>query len=77
MKVKELLEMLQELTNHFPDALEHEVVMSKDAEGNGFSPLCNTSGERYVAENSWRGELDGDFDEDIEDPNALCLWPTN
>ena len=76
MKVKELLQMLKELTESYLEAEEWEVVMSRDAEGNGFSPLYETSSAKYVPENSYSGDLE-EFDEDIEDPNALCLWPTN
>lgn len=47
--------------------------MSSDSEGNKISPLANTSTVVYVPENSWSGELD----ENTEDPNSLCLWPTN
>jgi hypothetical protein len=68
--------MLKELTESYLEAEEWEVVMSKDAEGNRFSPLYETSAVRYAPENSWSGDLE-DFDEDTEDPNALCLWPTN
>jgi hypothetical protein len=76
MKVKELLQVLKELTESYLEAGEWEVVMSKDAEGNRFSPLCETSSTKYVPENSYSGDLE-EFDEDMEDPNALCLWPTN
>jgi hypothetical protein len=73
MKVKELIDVLLEMC---PEAAEYEVVMSSDAEGNKISPLDGTSGVVYMPNNSWRGEL-REFDEDNEDPNALCLWPIN
>lgn len=65
MKVKELIAKLQEQDPNY------EVVLSKDAEGNGFSPLADLSAENYVAENTWSGELaDGR-------ENCLVFWPIN
>ena len=75
MKVKELLQILKNLEAASPETLEYEVVMSRDAEGNGYSPLYNTALVRYEADNSWGGEVSG-WDEDVE-TNAFCLWPTN
>lgn len=59
------------------------VVMSKDAEGNGFSPFAELGGtDHYVAESAWAGHLrdeEYDPDEDGEDGAVPCvvLWPTN
>jgi hypothetical protein len=53
------------------------VVLSKDAEGNGFSPLPDGDGlsvGRYVADSTWSGEFRGD---DPDEVVAVCLWPTN
>jgi len=75
MKVKELLQILKNLEATCPEVLEYEVVMSRDAEGNGYSPLYNTALVRYESDSSWGGEVSG-WDEDIE-ANAFCLWPTN
>ena len=80
MKVIELKAILESL----PDDLE--IVMSKDAEGNGFSPLADHSHPddvKYCPETTWSGEIINA--EDIEDEgytegdyiDALVLWPTN
>lgn len=67
MNVKQLIEILKKLNPDMP------VVMSKDGEGNYFSPLADTSKEFYVAHSSWEGEL-GDS---LDGEPALILWPTN
>lgn len=62
------------------------VVMSKDGEGNGFSPLAEVeTTNRYVAETTWMGEIfdpNADHDEYYNpgpDAGERCvtLWPTN
>lgn len=73
MTVNELIKALGKLP---PDAM---VVMSRDAEGNGFSPLYEAAMGTYLAENEWSGDLihpddAGDYD-DLE--TVVCLWPTN
>lgn len=51
MKVKELIETLQGL-----DA-EAEVILSRDAAGNGHSPCYNVWDGVYVPESTWAGEV--------------------
>lgn len=52
MNVKELKELLSTLDD---DAF---VIMSKDAEGNNYSPLDDYSNQyRYNADSTWSGEL--------------------
>lgn len=68
MKVKELIELLQK------EDPEREVVMSKDAEGNCFSPFVEFSTGTYTPDNTWSGEFRSDED---KDEKALCLWPVN
>jgi hypothetical protein len=50
------------------------VVLAKDEEGNGFSPLYAAEMERYVAETTYSGDL-------TEDPDGgepvVLLWPVN
>lgn len=61
------------------------VVLSKDAEGNGFPPVASPVGEYgfstgfYEAESTWSGEyFNADDDERPDDAvEAVCLWPTN
>lgn len=64
MKVCELIDALQALP---PD---HEVILSKDAEGNRYSPLAHLAAVHYQAQTTWRGDL---IDE--AEPNAVALWP--
>jgi len=52
MKVKELIAELSEMDP------ESEVILQKDAEGNGYSPLRGADPDCvYVAENTWSGEV--------------------
>jgi len=70
---------------------DRPVVMSRDAEGNGFSPLADADESMYVAESTWAGDVYS-TPEDIADNDALTLdddgapdeavrvvvlWPTN
>lgn len=86
MNVKELREALANL----PDDME--VILQKDAEGNGYSPLEGADAEAiYLAETTWSGECYADswtageagFDEDEWDdikqdnPRCLVLFPVN
>lgn len=54
------------------------VVLAKDAEGNGFSPLNLAEGPdvslgTYIPDSTWSGEFqNGDVA-----PDAVCLWPVN
>lgn len=58
------------------------VVLSRDREGNGFSPLADTEQATYIAHGSYSGEIlempgpsyTGD---DANLVPALVLWPTN
>ena len=51
MKVRELIAALQGVD---PDA---EVILQKDAEGNGYSPLYGADTDSvYVAETTWMGQ---------------------
>ena len=69
-----------ELLSKFPD--DYTVVMSKDAEGNSYSPLVDVAGGgTYEADTPWSGEWisseeepEGDFDGMLK---AICLWPAN
>jgi hypothetical protein len=66
------------------------VVMSRDSEGNGFSPLSDVADNaRYEQENAWSGEIRlkeltpdlkerGYTEDDVADENApecIVLWP--
>lgn len=76
MKVSTLIFLLQECD---PDAL---VVLSSDAEGNKYSPLCPEQGvdteSIYVAGSTYSGEVYSCRDEDPEDGvAAVVLYPIN
>lgn len=48
------------------------VVLSKDAEGNAYSPLSVTGTTYYIAETTWSGEIN---DEAIDEVPAVAFWP--
>lgn len=63
---------LKTALNRYPD--DWQVVMSKDAEGNSFSPLEDFAAGEYIPDNAWSGEFQAKAEpEDMT--NALCLWP--
>lgn len=71
-------ELIKKLSIYPSDTL---VVMSKDSEGNSFSPLASLDNYYYIAHNSYSGDLvDGPDKEDYEPEElqkVVCLWPTN
>lgn len=84
MKVKDLIKELSALD---PNAL---VILQKDSEGNGFSPLEGVDENAlYDAENSWSGDVgfevltdelrkQGYSDEDLgKGERAVVLFPIN
>lgn len=75
MTVKELRDLLKDVDG---DVL---VIMSKDGEGNGYSPLADTNLGQYLyeADTTWSGDLiDVDeADADTEAVPCVVLWPTN
>lgn len=75
MRVAKLIEILN---TYDPNAI---VVMSKDAEGNGYSPFCSDDYGVYISETTWSGDFIPD--EDVEEEQwkqgrrAVCLFPVN
>lgn len=76
--VKEMIQYLQELPQ------DSVVIMSKDAEGNGFSPWCGEHSEgKYEPCPAWAGEFhtQEDWEEEGEDfyecdgHKCVVLWP--
>jgi hypothetical protein len=66
------------------------VILAKDAEGNGHSPLVEAEHAMYLADTTWSGErylteADRQAEEDPDDyseapddaVHAVFLWPTN
>jgi hypothetical protein len=85
MLVKDLMEVLRKLD---PDT---QIILQKDAEGNGYSPLYAHGMGYYVADSTYSGDV---YDEDwtpsdccmdqdeweemrTENPRVLVLAPTN
>lgn len=85
MIVSELMDRLAELPE------DAEVILQKDAEGNGYSPLYEVDGKAvYVAETTWSGTVystewtanDADMDKEewaeiLAKPRCVVLAPTN
>lgn len=85
MTVAELRDLLATLPG------DMSIVLSRDAEGNGHSPLAGGEQSMYLAETTWSGEVymtpeeiasrpDADPEEDAAPDGAvrvLLLWPVN
>jgi hypothetical protein len=85
MNVKQLMDALAGL----PDDME--VIIQKDAEGNGYSPLYEVDPDAvYIPETTWYGDVYGtewsaddacmteeEWAEILEKPRALILHPVN
>jgi len=84
MNVGELKEMLSD----FPD--ETIIILQKDGEGNGFSPLSDIYEGAYVPDSTWSGEVmllkltdelikEGFTEEDVADDgqHAVIFCPIN
>lgn len=78
MNVRDLIKELMQ----YPEDLE--VIIQKDAEGNGYSPLSGANVGLYQAENTWSGSrVDEENDDDEDDSKthgaieALFLTPVN
>ena len=72
MKVKDLIGMLEKFNPNY------QVILQKDSEGNGYSPVAGAEDAHYVAEASYYGEVYSDED-DIPDNAKPCvvIWPVN
>lgn len=69
LTVKQLIEKLQKFN---PDAM---IVMSRDAEGNSYSPAQSVEPAFYVEEKPWHGYL---AEEAVAGTTeAVVFWPTN
>jgi hypothetical protein len=54
------------------------IVLSKDAEGNNFSPLAEASFAVYHPESTYSGEIyEGEPVREENDVKCLVLWPVN
>ena len=68
MTVKQLRELLKKL----PD--DQLVVLSKDSEGNGFSPMSENYSDGFYSGRSWCGEFSNEKSKGAK--KAICFWPT-
>jgi hypothetical protein len=75
--------LIEELSKYDPS---FEVILSKDEEGNGFSPLAEPSKSNYIPETTYSGYILNDEDlaseeigieEGVMPINCVVLWPTN
>ena len=67
MKVKELVEILQSCDQ------EVEVILQKDSEGNGYSPLAGGEGAVYEAETTYSGTVYSE--QDLKDGYGKAFQP--
>jgi len=89
MKLKKLLQVLNKLPKEYLDC---EVIIQKDSEGNGYSPLKGADENCvYIPENTWSGSVVGTKDSSAEDndvtedeyqellkrPRAIVLYPVD
>lgn len=56
---------------------DHPVILSKDAEGNSYSPLADAREGFYLADSTWSGEVNWPDDETPEGVAAVILGPVN
>ena len=67
MTVSELIDVLSKSN------LDAKVIISKDEEGNNYSPLCDVyDGLKYLPYNGWCGEVSAAGEED-----CVVLFPVN
>lgn len=71
MKVQELIEMLQKYPKDF------DIIIQKDSEGNGYSPLVGAETAVYEAESTWSGQVLHPDDVEDQEENCVVLWPVN
>ena len=72
MKIYELIALLERHDR------ELEVIMSKDGEGNDFSPLADVNEGSYRPDTTWSGEVVPEYDnEPPESIPCITLWPMN
>ena len=72
-----------ELKKHLEDFDDELIViMSKDEEGNSYSPLCEGIVKMYIPRCTWSGDVIHDAEDAVERdcefiPNALVMYPLN
>lgn len=78
MTVKQLRDLLNKLPG------DVNIILSRDAEGNMFSPLDSVTSGIYIAQTTYCGDFNelhtlGEFDISHApgESEAVCLWPVN
>ncbi len=75
MTVKQLIAKLQNMEGG------RIVVLQKDGEGNGYSPLVDLGHAIYRADSTWSGEIvditSDDYEKQANDRKAVVLVPVN
>ncbi len=66
MKVRELIEVLQKCNP------EHDVILQRDPEGNGYGPLSGAEAAVYDEQDN---EVIHKDDVEDQDDNCVVLWP--
>jgi len=83
MTVEDLIQELQLIIAANPDMRSAQVVQSKDAEGNGYSPVDELCVAKYLADDYPLQQVSGevihpdDADDYEELIDVVCLWPVN
>ncbi len=76
MKVSEFIENLQQHVRQNPGSENFDVVLSKDAEGNGFSLISDPPFSFHFFQ-PFNDDTDrGDLDDEAGEFNSLVLWPS-
>lgn len=83
MTVEDLIQELQLIIAANPDMKSAQVVQSRDAEGNGYSPVDELCVAKYLADDYPLQQVSGqvvhpdDVDDYEELIDVVCLWPVN
>ena len=70
MTLKEFIENLQELAEQYPEALELEVITSKDDEGNGYNAVFYSPSVGVLDGDDFRGI---DYEVEKRKPTVVCV----
>ena len=74
MKLKQYLEQINNLIKENPNALEMEVITSKDDEGNGFNPVYYTPSKGIFEDREFISyEQYEDWEREESETNAVCV----
>lgn len=69
MTKEELIKKLQAIPGN------PEIIMSRDAEGNSYSPFGQEVQGKYMPENRWSGDFYGGDDAPEKATDCICFFP--